>query len=192
MQVALENSNRRNGIHPMKLALWMSLASISMMFAGLLSAYIVRQASGNWFEFTLPNLFVVSTGIIIFSSFTLHRALTAFRQEKEWLYKGLLIFSFILGILFIVCQYQGWMAMQAAGIDIKGNPSGAFAYVISGLHVAHVFGGLAAMVVALIHAFKLDFRVTPLRINRLELTAHYWHYVDVLWVVLFLFLTYYR
>ncbi len=192
MQVALENKNRRNAIHPMKLALWMSLASISMMFAGLLSAYIVRQAAGNWFEFTLPNLFLASTAVIIFSSSTLHRSLLAFRQKKEWQYKLTLLLSFFLGIAFVICQYQGWSAMLAGGIDIKGNPSGSFIYVITGLHVAHVLGGLAAMVVALIHAFTLNFRVTPLRINRLEMTAHYWHYVDVLWIVLFLFLTFYR
>lgn len=192
MQVALENRNDQTGLAPMKLALWVSLASITMMFAGFLSAYVVRQAAGNWFEFTLPKLFLVSTAIILMSSASLHGCLVAFRARKETRYKVLLVLSFLLGIAFIVTQYQGWMVMREMGIDLKGNPSGAFVYVISGVHVAHVFAGLAAMVVALIHAFTLHFRVTNYRINRLEITTQYWHYVDILWVVLYLFLTFYR
>ncbi len=200
MEAVLKNNgqsyNRDNprgpGLEPMKLALWVSMASISMMFAGFLSAYIVRQAAGNWFEFTLPGLFMVSTAIILISSLTLHGSLKAFRAREERKYKALLVLSFLLGIAFIVTQYEGWMVMRGMGIDLKGNPSGAFVYVISGVHVAHVMAGLAAMVVALIHAFVLDFRVTKYRINRLEITCQYWHYVDVLWIVLYLFLTFYR
>ena len=82
--------------------------------------------------------------------------------------------------------------MQASGIDLKGNPSGAFVYLISGVHVVHVMAGLAAWTMAIVHGFGLKFNPTPKRINRLEITAQYWHYVDLLWVVLFLFLTYYR
>lgn len=193
MDIAVNKSTyNRNKISPLKFALWASLASISMMFAGFLSAYLVRQAAGNWFEFVLPNLFLGSTGIIILSSVTMHRAVKAFREEDERLYKSMLLATFCLGIVFIITQYQGWLAMQAAGIDLKGNPSGAFVYLISGVHVAHVVGGIAALFVALIHGFTLPFKVTERRKTRLDITAHYWHYVDVLWVVLYLFLTFYR
>ena len=176
----------------MKFALWLSLASITMLFAGFLSAYIVRQAAGNWFEFTLPFHFTISTGIILLSSIVLHTSVKAFRRKKESAYKSLLVIAFILGLAFVVLQYQGWMSMQAAGIDLKGNPSGAFVYMISGVHVAHVIAGIAAMLMAMIHAFWLPFYVTEKRIIRFDITAQYWHYVDLLWIVLFLFLTFYR
>lgn len=191
MELTLTSRQSRR-IPSIKFALWLSMASITMLFAGLLSAYIVRQAAGNWFEFTLPWHFSVSTAIIIASSVLVHLSLRAFRQHKEATYKVLLIASALLGIAFIALQYEGWLAMQAAGVDLKGNPSGAFVYMLSGVHLAHVLAGVAAFGVALVHAFALPFIVTRQRIVRLETTAQYWHYVDVLWIVLFLFLTFYR
>lgn len=193
MDVAM--THRADGtrrVPPMKFALWVSLASISMMFAGFISAYIVRMAAGNWLEFELPSLFLASTMIIIMTSLTLHGSFLALRGEKEMRYKGLLVISFVLGLAFITLQYLGWMELQSIGIDLKGNPSGAFVYMISGVHLAHVVAGIAVLVVALMHAFGLPFIVTQKRIERLDLTCQYWHYVDLLWVVLFLFLTYYR
>jgi len=192
MDGATIEMRNRSKIHPLKFALWISLASISMMFAGFLSAYIVRQAAGNWFEFQLPLHFTISTIIMLISSLTLHTSLLNFKKSKEFNYKFLLGLTFILGLAFVILQYFGWLSLQTIGVDLKGNPSGAFVYVISGVHVAHVLGGLAILVVALMHAFGLPFKVTPRRINRLDLTTQYWHYVDLLWVVLFLFLTFYR
>jgi cytochrome c oxidase subunit 3 len=192
MDIAIENREVKETIHPLKFALWISLASISMMFAGFLSAYMVRQAAGNWFEFTLPYYFVASTMVIIISSVMAHFTVVFFRKGNELSYKFFLIVTFLLGIAFVILQYQGWLNMQASGIDLKGNPSGAFVYLISGVHVAHVMAGLAAWTMAMLHGFGLKFKPTARRQNRLEITAQYWHYVDLLWVVLFLFLTYYR
>ncbi|MCB0687585.1 MAG: cytochrome c oxidase subunit 3 [Saprospiraceae bacterium] len=183
---------KRGNLNPLKFALWISLASISMLFAGFMSAYMVRQAAGNWFEFTLPWHFTASTMIIVISSVIAHITLEQFKRGNEGAYKIFLILTFVLGLAFVILQYLGWQAMMQAGIDFKANPSGAFVYVISGVHVAHVLAGLAAWCVALVHGFGLPFKPTKKRIGRLELTAQYWHYVDLLWVVLFLFLTYYR
>ncbi len=192
MGMSMSYSRNRKRMPAMKFALWLSLASITMMFAGLMSAYIVRQAAGNWFEFTLPHYFTISTMVIIMSSLVLHGSVSSFRQSQKVRYQALLILAFLLGLVFVVLQYQGWLAMQEAGVDLKGNPSGSFVYMISGLHVAHVLAGVAAMLMAIIHAFGLPFKVTDKRITRFEITAQYWHYVDLLWVVLFLFLTFYR
>ncbi len=191
MQLVLRNNMQRK-LHPLKFALWVSLASISMLFAGFMSAYIVRQAAGNWLEFSLPTLFTISTFVILLSSVAIHGALISFRKGKEFFYKGSLILAILLGFVFIVLQYQGWISLLAMGIDLKGNPSGAFVYVISGVHVAHVIAGLAAIAVAIVHAWGLPFKPTEVRLNRLEITTQYWHYVDLLWVVLFLFLKFYR
>lgn len=179
--------NRRNRIHPHKFALWVAMASIIMMFAALTSAYLVRQAAGNWLEYRMPGIFYINTAVILLSSFTLHGSYLSFKAGKEALYKGLLVISFLLGIAFVVLQYYGWQELYQIGIYLTGNPSGAFFYMISGLHAVHVLGGISALTVALIHAFVLRFNVTAKRKNRFQLVLHYWHFVDILWVYLFVF-----
>lgn len=178
----------RSNIHPHKFALYIAMASIMMMFAGLTSAYIVRQAAGNWLEYILPDIFYVSTMVILISSITLHSSYLAFLNGREFAYKSLLLVSFLLGITFIVLQYQGWMNLYDIGIQINGNPSGSFFYLISSVHALHVLGGIAAIVVALVYAFMLKYKVTEKRKTRFQLVLHYWHFVDVLWVYLFLFI----
>ncbi len=192
MDLTIQENTGRNKIHPHKFAVWVGCGSILMMFASLTSAYVVRQAAGNWLEFQLPGIFKLSTLVILLSSLTLHASFIAFKKEKEKQYKTLLIVTYLLAILFFVFQYQGWVALAESGVPFTINPSGDFVYVISWFHAAHVIGGLAALTVALIHAFGLSFKVTPKRKTRFELTLTYWHFVDFLWVYLFIFLTFYR
>ena len=180
---------RRNKIHPKKFALIVACGSLMMMFAAFTSAYIVRQAAGNWLEFRLPNVFFISTIILLASSLTLHSSYLAYKKGKEKTYRSLLLVSFVLGFGFIIAQYRGWIALAGIGIELTTNPSGSFVYVISGIHVAHVLGGLAALIVATLHAFTLPYKVTPKRKLRFEMTLIYWHFVDLLWVYLLLFFT---
>ncbi len=95
--------------------------------------------------------------------------------------------TFVLGITFVILQYMGWKAMTDMGATFTINPSSSFVYVISGVHAAHVLGGVAALIVAMVHAHFLPFKPTPRRRLRLELVVHYWHFVDLLWVYLFVF-----
>lgn len=183
--VAEEYSQSR--IHPHKLALWVGIGSIIMMFAGFTSAYVVRRAAGNWLEFTLPDIFFVNTAVILASSVALQFAYLGFLQRKERQYKGLLILTFFLGITFVVLQYKGWEVLNAIGATFTVNPSSSFIYVISGLHAAHVLGGIVALTVALTHAFVLPFKPTLRRKNRFELVLQYWHFVDILWIYLVIF-----
>ena len=187
MEQVIDRIHRRNNIHPHKFALWVGMASIIMMFAALTSAYIVRQAAGNWLEYRMPGIFYINTIVILLSSFTLHGSYLSYKAGKEFLYKGLLIVSFVLGIAFVVLQYIGWDELYQIGIYLTGNPSGAFFYVITGLHAVHVLGGISALVVAMVHAFALKFKVTNRRKNRFQLVLQYWHFVDLLWIYLFVF-----
>jgi len=187
-ELLIDTTYRSSRINPKKFALWAAMGSIVMMFAALSSAYIVRQAAGNWLEFQLPGIFYLSTAIILISSITLHKSYSSFKNEQESPYKLYLIVTFVLGIGFIISQYYGWQRLYALGIDLKGNPSGSFVYVLSFIHVAHVLGGIACLLTALFHAFALKFRVTDKRKNRFELVVHYWHFVDLLWVYLLIFL----
>ena len=187
MLAVTENTTNRSKIDSKKLALLIGCASIVMMFAGLTSAYIVRRAGGNWLEFKLPNIFFINTIVMLLSILAIHSAYLSFKKGNEFLYKGLLIVSFILGLAFVVLQYQGWLDLTAIGVELTGNPAGSFIYVISGIHAAHVLGGLAAILVAMIQAFSLKYKVTKKRKLRFELTLIYWHFVDFLWIYLLVF-----
>lgn len=192
MELALEQKSRRNKIHPHKFALWVGCASLFMVFMGLSSAYMVRQPAGNWLEFQMPQVFAFSTGVLLLSSVVLHASYRFFVKGNERMYKAFLILTVLMSLAFFALQYQGWQEMTAMGIPFTLNPSGDFVYVISWFHAAHVVGGLAILAVALIHAFGLKFKVTVKRKLRFQLTYTYWHFVDLLWVYLFLFLSFYR
>jgi len=167
-----------------KFALLLACASMSMLFVAFTSAWIVREAKGNWQEFQIPAVFYVSTVVMLLSSVTLFLAKRFFLAGKELAYKVMLVSTFVLGIGFVVCQFKGWEALQAIGIFIDGNPSGSFVYLISIAHLLHVVGGLGAILLANIHAFTLPFKAAPDRVLRLELTSIFWHFIDFLWVYL--------
>lgn len=189
MDVTVPTEYRRSKIHPKKFALWVACASIMMMFAAFTSAYVVRQAAGNWLEFSLPDIFFFNTVVILLSSVTLHSSYLAFKRGNPKMYRGLLVVTLILGLAFLVLQYQGWQELAAIGVELTTNPSGSFVYVISGVHAAHILGGIAALVIASIHAFALPYKVTSGRKLRFSMTLTYWHFVDLLWVYLLLFFT---
>ncbi|WP_353482646.1 cytochrome c oxidase subunit 3 [Haliscomenobacter sp.] len=188
MEGAFSNVYGRNKIHPQSFALLVACGSIMMMFAAWTSAYLVRQAAGNWLEFSLPQVFTLSTVIILASSITLHLSYRAFLNGNEKVYQYGLAATLLLGITFLFTQYLGWLALSGIGIELSTNPSGSFVYVFSYVHAAHVVGGVTALALAVIHAFSLGLKVTPKRKLRFELTLIYWHFVDLLWVYLFFFL----
>lgn len=185
----MEAATRRNKVHPHKMVLYIGLTSLVMMFIALTSAYIVRRASGNWLEFSIPSIFYVNTLVILGSSLTLHLAYRAFKRERSGAYKGWITITFVLGIAFLVLQYVGWQTLAAEGVPLKTNPAGDFVYSISWLHAAHVVGGIAALAVSVFLAYLLPLRRTPVRQLRLELIMIYWHFVDGLWLYLILFLS---
>lgn len=189
MNATVATEYTRSKIHPKKFALGVACASILMMFAAFTSAYIVRQAAGNWLEFRLPDIFYINTLVILLSSATVHGSYLAFKRGKTQAYRVLLGITLILGLAFLALQYQGWLALTAIGVELTTNPSGSFVYVISGVHAAHILGGIAALIVAIIHALALPHKVTPARKLRFEMTLIYWHFVDFLWVYLLVFFT---
>ena len=175
-------------IHPKKFALWIGLTSIVMFFAAFTSAYIVRKSQGDWADFALPAEFFYSTAAIIGSSVFLHSAYKAFAAEKLALFKIFLVSGFLLGITFVVLQYQGWLSLNEIEIFVYSNQHSSFVFMITGFHVAHVLGGITALIFALVFAFLPQYQsVTPRRLLRLEIIFTYWHFVDVLWLYLFIF-----
>jgi len=160
----LENTvYSRNKIHPQKFALLVSCASVVMLFAALTSAYVVRQAAGNWLEFPMPVLFLYSTLTLIISSLTLYFSYKGFLAGNVNSYKYFLLLTFALGVLFIYLQYKGWMALVSMVVELGTNPSCSFLYVLSVLLAAHILGGLAAVFVAILHTFRSEEHTSELQ-----------------------------
>lgn len=175
-------------MHPHKLLMWIAIASICMMFAGWTSAFMVRKAQGNWLLFTMPTSFWISTFVVILSSFTMHFSIKEFQKENLSKFKTLFTLTTFLGILFMVLQFMGFMEMHKAGLNLASTAegvSGSFIYVISSVHLLHMLGGVIAMVIMFIFLKKQQ--VNFANKTRLEILGTYWHFVDVLWIYLFLF-----
>ena len=181
--VAME---QRKKIHPHKFTLWVGIGSILMMFAGLTSAYIVKRNQANWVTFDLPGVFWYSTVVILISSVTVFLALTSFKQREMARYRRLMAGTVLLGVLFIVLQTVGFQQLWAKGITLQANVSYSFLYVIVGLHGVHVISGLIAFVVIFAKGFKK--RTRSYDSLPVELVSTYWHFVDILWVYLLIFL----
>jgi cytochrome c oxidase subunit 3 len=196
--------------------LWFGIVSIIMLFAGLTSAYMVRQGEGKWVQFALPDLFIVSTIIIVLSSISLQWALVSIKKNNLANLKIGILITFILGLAFVGFQYLAWKDLVSQGIyfvgmikDITsdftyipagketvkeaaetGNVAASFLYVITGLHVAHLFGGLLALAVVLVKSLREKY--SSANYNGVTVCAIYWHFLDALWIYLFLFLLYIR
>jgi cytochrome c oxidase subunit III len=181
--VAME---QRKKIHPHKFTLWVGIGSLLMMFAGFTSAYIVKRNQANWQTFDLPQFFWYSTVAILLSSATIFLAEKAFKQRQMKKYRSLLSATVLLGVLFIVFQVLGFLQLWEKGVTLQANVSYSFMYVIVILHGAHVVGGLVALVVLFAKAFSTKTRIynsVPV-----ELVSTYWHFVDILWIYLLIFL----
>lgn len=177
---------QRNKIHPHKFTLWVGIGSIMMMFAGLTSAYIVKRNQANWLTFELPNAFWYSTAAIVLSSLTIFMASNAFKQRAMNRYRTLVAATLVLGVLFILLQLVGFRQLWQQGITLTANVSYSFLYIIVGIHAAHVIGGVIALIVMSLKAFSN--KVRNYSTMPVELISTYWHFVDILWIYLLIFL----
>lgn len=196
----MEMTKQRKRIHPQKFMMWVAMGSMAMAFAGLTSGYLVREAQGNWRYYTMPATFWYSTVAILISSVTMALSVKAFKERQMPRYKALVSATLVLGILFGVLQFTGFYQLyhvvqqvringevlsQAAPVRVDGNPSESFLFVIAGLHLAHLLGGIIGLTIVFFRAFRT--RVKVYNATGLEIAAIYWHFVDILWVYLFVF-----
>lgn len=177
-------------VNKWKFIIWLFIITIVMLFASQTSAYLVRRAEGNWAEFEIPTIFWISTLILMLSSATMHFSLKAAKSGDNTKLKTLVAITTVLGLVFLGMQYLGWQDLQQQGVFLKGNPSGSFFYIFTGLHMAHLVLGLGILIATFIMAFrtKLDANDTIL----VEVCATSWHFLDILWIYLFVFLLYFR
>ncbi|UFH55959.1 heme-copper oxidase subunit III [Spirosoma sp. KNUC1025] len=180
---------------PFRFMVWLGIASSVMIFTMLLVAYVIRRTGSGWADIKLPGVFLVSTLVILLSSFTLHNAIQAFRHERFNNYRTNLGTTLVLGTLFMLLQAWGWRQMIRSGITLEHNPAGGFIYIISGIHLLHILVGLIFLGIMLVEALRrrpyvdsFVYSVNPPNRLKIRLITLYWHFVDILWIGLFIFL----
>ncbi len=179
-------AGRVRSMNPKKFALWIFMISVLMIFASLTSAYIVKKAEGDWLLIEFPQMFKITSLLIILSSVSMHFAyLSAKRNNIQNIRIGLAITG-VLAIAFSLGQYLSWGELVEQGVFFVGNPAGSFIYVFTGLHVAHLLGGLIFLLIVVRRAFA--YRVHSKNMLSIELCATYWHFLGGLWLYLYIFL----
>lgn len=173
-------------MHPKKFALWLFMVTVVMLFAAFTSAYIVRQSEGDWLQFNLPQAFWITSGIIILSSITMHWAYVSAKKDNLDAVKLAMGITTLLGVAFLVGQFIAWGELVDRNVYFVGNPAGSFVYVFSGLHGVHLVGGVVFLLIVLIQTFR--YKVHAKSLDQIEMCATYWHFLDGLWLYLFLFL----
>jgi cytochrome c oxidase subunit III len=172
-------------IHPHKFTLWVGICAIIMMFAGLTSAYIVKRDQPAWTSFTTPVAFYYSTAVILISSVTIFLARKSFKERRMVRYRKLVGATTILGLVFITMQFLGFRSLWETGITLHGSGGGQFLYIIAGLHGLHVFGGVIATFTLWLRAGNT--RIRSYNMVPVDVVSTYWHFVDFLWLYLFIF-----
>lgn len=177
-----------------RLGIWVALAPIVMLFISFTSAMVVRRGlSDDWVPTELPSILWLTTLIIILSSVTLEFARRSLQQDEAAEYKRRLALTTLLGIAFLAGQFIAWWQLASAGVHVYTNPSSSFFYVLTVAHGVHLLGGVAALVYLNLKVWR-GAAVLTVSSSRTAffVTSVYWHFMDVLWVYLFLLLTLWR
>jgi cytochrome c oxidase subunit III len=178
-----------------RLGMWIALAAILMMFTSLTSAYIVRAASStDWLPIAMPRILLLSTAFIVASSATIEIARQKLKAALPGSYKRWLLLTTALGVGFLGSQLLVWRQLVAQGVYVTSNPHSSFFYLLTGTHGVHLMGGLLALVFLLVGSRNL--RVNGEAQSRHQAAAGavtlYWHFMDGLWIYLFLLLFFWR
>jgi cytochrome c oxidase subunit 3 len=177
-----------------KLILLFAMLSMTMMFAGLTSAFVVSKSRGDWLQnFQMPKAFFWSTAVIILCSVTFHLAKKAMQRNNRSETTGYLLATLGLGVLFVFLQFKGFGEIVAMGYFFTGpesNVTTTFLYVVTVVHLVHLFGGIISLLIIIYNHFKQKYNSGQLL--GIELGAMYWHFLDFLWIYLFLFLYFFK
>ena len=177
-----------------KLLLLFAMVSMTMMFAGLTSAFVVSKSRADWLKnFELPMAFYFSTAAIIGCSITFHLAKKAIQKDNRNATTSFLLGTLALGILFVILQFRGFGQIVEQGYYFTGSASNittTFLYVVTVTHLAHLAGGLISLLIIIYNHFKQKCNAS--QTLGIELGAMFWHFLDFLWLYLFLFLYFFK
>lgn len=176
--------------------LQMAIFGSGLMFLGLMTSYLnLERPHAGFGKIEIPQIFWVSTLVIMISSLTLHLANMNFKQDKYLNYRTLMGITLSLGLIFIGMQLWGWQEIFTQNASPEVRTSRGFIYMLSGLHILHIVVGLIFLIKIFVEAIKrmsyvesFIYSVNPPNQLKINLIIFYWHFVDVLWILLFLFL----
>lgn len=186
---------RLESLHPYETLLYLGMIGSGLIFLFLVIAFLFsgsNQLAGS--NHRIPVAFLISTFMLILSGYTATKMRLHFQEENISKLESSLRNTFLLGVIFTILQVAGWKELTDMGINFTGLPSGSFLYLLSGIHIFHLLG---AMVFALILLFqlrktqedairKLILVTNPFEKMRIRLFTLYWHFMDLIWLVLFL------
>jgi cytochrome c oxidase subunit 3 len=181
---------KRKSAKPM---LWVSMISMTMMFAGLTSAYVVSRKRDDWVSFDLPDAFFTSTILIVLSSITFMLAKFFIKKDNRELTTLFLVSTLILGVGFVYFQFSGFNELYNSGLFFAGAQStvkSSFIYGITLAHLVHIAAGIIVLLIVFYN--HLTKKYSSNNLLGLELGAIFWHFVDILWIYLFLFFYFIR
>ena len=193
MNDSLKNEYKQAKRKSAKPMLWVSMISMTMMFAGLTSAYVVSRKRYDWVSFDLPNAFYTSTVLIVLSSITFILARWFVKKNDRTLTSVFLITTLMLGLGFMYYQFLGFSELMETGLYFTGEQStvkSSFIFGITGAHLVHIAAGIIVLLVVLFNHFNKKYSSKDLL--GLELGAIFWHFVDILWIYLFFFFYFIR
>lgn len=170
---------------PRRVGLWLFLGSLSMLFVGFTSAYVVRRTGADWVPLPTPGILWANCAVLVASTLTLEISRRRLRGWDLVGAQGWLALTGALGGLFLVGQLLAWRTLAERGVFLASNPHSSFFYVLSGLHALHLAGGLVWFAAAMWKVRRMAY--TPGE-DALALFATYWHFLTVLWVYLFVLL----
>ncbi len=178
-----------------RIGMWVGLASVTMMFTSLSSAYIVRSSSANdWVSLPLPKALLASTVLLIASSITLELSRRKLKAALTKPYAQWLFVTVVLGLGFLGLQLFAWRQLTAQGIYVASNPHSSFFYLLTGAHAVHLAGGLLGISFLWFRSRRIVDEEVQLEKRQASADAvtSYWHFMDALWIYLFLLLFLWR
>ncbi len=189
-----EKLKRRLRYHPVRVFTYLIIVGISSAFLTLLFCYFATTAGSVWNKFSLPQIFHANTVIILVSSYTVWQMRRANQRDDHAGYKTALLITALLGLSFMIFQLIGWHELLSGGISFHKNISGSYLYLISGLHLVHLLVGVGFLLFFLLRARQADrdayksliFETDPVAKLKIEMLGLYWHFVDVLWLFLYI------
>ena len=146
------------------------------------------QASSDWGSFGLPRVLWLSSAVLVGSSFTFEFARRALKADNAKSFAQWISITTLLGFGFLAGQLVAWQQLKAQSVYISSNPHSGFFYVLTGTHGIHLICGVLALLFVAIRRNRYSAK------NRtaVEVTAIYWHFMDGLWIYLFLLLSFWR
>jgi cytochrome c oxidase subunit III len=189
MMAQFQQDKGKLDLTPKRFNMWLIIFSSFMFFAALTSGFIVYiGGKGHALKLTLPKEFLYSTIIIVLSSGTMFAASRAAKAMQFAKQRLILWLTFGLGIAFFAMQFYAWyvLAFQMHQFLVNPNASVSFVYVFSVMHLLHILAGLVLIINSLVSSYRNKPQV--INLFRMEMTSIFWHFVDIIWIYLYVFL----